>query len=145
MYLVYRKEELVHCSICQKAKQKRLTFPSQNNMSEHAFDLVHIDTWGPFGTPTVEGYMYFLTIVDDYSRATWIFLMKTKNEVLHIFPRFLTMVETQYKTQVKAVRSDNAPELGLKTYTVRKVLFPITHALKHLSRTQWWRENISIY
>ncbi|KAG7583985.1 Retrotransposon Copia-like N-terminal [Arabidopsis suecica] len=72
------KDELVHCSICQKAKQKHLSFPSQNNMASQKFDLVHIDTWGPFGTPTIEGYRYFLTIVDDY---------------------------------MKAVRSDNAPEL----------------------------------
>jgi len=80
-------------------------------MSENKFDLIHIDTWGPFATPTTEGYKYFLTIVDDYSRATWVYLMKAKNDVLQIFPDFLTMVETQYGTLVKAVRSDNAPEL----------------------------------
>ncbi|KAG7599611.1 Integrase catalytic core [Arabidopsis suecica] len=100
---------------CEQAKQKRLTFPSKNNMAEHAFDLVHIDTWGPFATPTVEGFRYFLTIVDDYSRATWVYLMKAKNEVLTLFPGFLAMVETQYQTPVKAVRSDNAPELKFES------------------------------
>ncbi|KAG7552168.1 Integrase catalytic core [Arabidopsis thaliana x Arabidopsis arenosa] len=109
------KNEIVHCAVCQQAKQKRLTFPSKNNMSEHAFDLVHIDTWGPFATPTVEGFRYFLTIVDDYSRATWVYLMKAKNEVLTLFPGFLTMVETQYQIHVKAVRSDNAPELKFES------------------------------
>lgn len=97
------KAESVHCSICQKAKQKRLSFPSKNNKSEHAFELLHIDTWGPFATPTVEGFRYFLTIVDDFSQATWVYLMKTKNEVLHIFPGFITMVEKQYQTHVKGV------------------------------------------
>ncbi|CAE6174213.1 unnamed protein product [Arabidopsis arenosa] len=109
------KNEIVHCAVCQQAKQKRLTFPSKNNMAEHAFDLVHIDTWGPFATPTVEGFRYFLTIVDDYSRATWVYLMKAKNEVLTLFPGFLAMVETQYQTPVKAVRSDNAPELKFES------------------------------
>ncbi|KAG7582883.1 Retrotransposon Copia-like N-terminal [Arabidopsis suecica] len=109
------KDESVHCSICQKAKQKRLPFPSKNNMAASVFDLIHIDTWGPFRTPTVEGYRYFLTIVDDYSRATWVYLMKTKSEVLQILPGFLAMVETQFKTCVKAVRSDNAPELKFET------------------------------
>lgn len=37
--------------------------------------------------------------------------MKTKAEVLTIFPDFLQMIETQYKTLVKGVRADNAPEL----------------------------------
>lgn len=67
--------------------------------------------WGPFSVPTVEGYRYFLTIVDDHTPLTWIYLMKTKAEVLTIFPDFLQMIETQYKTLVKGVRADNAPEL----------------------------------
>ncbi|KAG7597976.1 Retrotransposon Copia-like N-terminal [Arabidopsis suecica] len=101
----------VHCSICPLAKQKHLPYISHNNMSENAFDLLHIDIWGPFSVPTTEGYRYFLTIVDDNSRVTWIYLLKTKSEVLKVFPDFLKMIETQYKAVVKGVRSDNAPEL----------------------------------
>lgn len=32
-----------HCKVCHLAKQKRLLFISQNNMSKHPFDLIHID------------------------------------------------------------------------------------------------------
>ena len=60
---------------------------------------------------TVEGFIYFLTIVDDHTRVTWVYLIFTKDEVLTVFPEFIHMVETQYKAIVKAVRSDNAPEL----------------------------------
>ena len=101
----------VHCSICPLAKQKHLPYISQNNICENVFDLLHIDIWGPFSVPTTEGYRYFLTIVDDQSRLTWIYLLRTKSEVLKVFPDFLKMVETQYKAVVKGVRSDNAPEL----------------------------------
>ncbi|KAG7585478.1 Integrase catalytic core [Arabidopsis thaliana x Arabidopsis arenosa] len=100
-----------HCSICPLAKQKHLPYISQNNICENVFDLLHIDIWGPFSVPTVEGYRYFLTIVDDHSRVTWLYLLRTKSEVLQVFPDFLKMVETQYKAVVKGVRSDNAPEL----------------------------------
>ena len=55
--------------------------------------------------------MYFLTIVDDHTRVTWVYLLRTKDEVLRVFPEFITMVETQYKTKVRGVRSDNAKEL----------------------------------
>ncbi|CAA7015065.1 unnamed protein product [Microthlaspi erraticum] len=106
-----QKNKAFHCAICPLAKQKRLSFASNNNMCENAFDLLHIDTWGPFSVSTVEGYRYFLTIVDDHTRVTWIYLMRTKDEVLTVFPEFLTMVETQYNAVVKGVRSDNAPEL----------------------------------
>lgn len=105
------KEDFTHCGTCQFAKQKHLPFVSHNNMSDNAFKLIHIDTCGLFSVSTVEGYGYFLTIVDDHTRATWVYLMKTKDEVLHIFPSFLQLVETQYNTKVKSVRSYNAPEL----------------------------------
>uniref|UniRef100_A0A1J3G7B5 Retrovirus-related Pol polyprotein from transposon TNT 1-94 n=1 Tax=Noccaea caerulescens TaxID=107243 RepID=A0A1J3G7B5_NOCCA len=99
------------CAICPLAKQKHLSFDSKNNMCANAFDLLHIDLWGPFSVQTVEGYKHFLTIVDDHTRVTWVYLLRTKDEVLRIFPEFLKMVETQYSCKVRGVRSDNAPEL----------------------------------
>jgi transposase InsO family protein len=80
-------------------------------MCKAAFDLVHIDTWGPFYVLTKDGFRYFLTIVDDFSRATWNYLLKNKSDVLHAFPTFINMVHTQYQTKLKSVRSDNAHEL----------------------------------
>lgn len=32
------------------------------------FDLLHMDIWGPFSTPSMSGHQYFLTIVDDHSK-----------------------------------------------------------------------------
>ncbi|RVW80350.1 Retrovirus-related Pol polyprotein from transposon RE2 [Vitis vinifera] len=33
--------------------------------------VVHIDIWGPFNVSTPGGHRYYLTIVDDCTRATW--------------------------------------------------------------------------
>lgn len=132
-----------HCSIFPLAKQKHLSFISKNNMCEHAFDLLHIDIWGPFSVSTPEGYRYFLTIVDDHTRVTWVYLLRTKDEVLKVFPDFLKMIETQYKAVVKGVRSDNAPELKFVELFGSKRLFFSIHVLRLLSRTQWWKENTS--
>lgn len=44
------------CAIFPFAKQKHLSFPSTNNMSIKPFDLLHIDTWGPFSVTSTEGY-----------------------------------------------------------------------------------------
>lgn len=117
-------KELFHCAICPLAKQKRLPYNPKNNMSKNAFDLLHIGTWGPFSVSTPEGYKYFLTIVDDHTRVTWIYLMRTKSEVLKIFPEFIQMVETQYKTVVKAVRSDNAQGLKFVDFYKKKGIIP---------------------
>lgn len=42
-------DKSIVCPVCPLAKQKRLPFVSHNNMSKSAFDLVHLDVWGPFG------------------------------------------------------------------------------------------------
>ena len=47
-----------HCSICHLAKQKRLSFVSNNNLSSSAFDLIHVDIWGPFNAITIDGFKY---------------------------------------------------------------------------------------
>jgi len=54
----------------------------------------------------------FLTIVDDFSRGTWTFLLKTKSNAFPILKDFLAMVEIQFHSPVKKIRSDNALELG---------------------------------
>lgn len=59
-------------------------------------DLLHLDTWGPFSHESVDGFRFFLTIVDDYTRATWIYMMKYKSDVHTIFPDFVTFIETQF-------------------------------------------------
>ena len=96
------------CHVCHLSKHKHLPFKFRQNISKNAFGLLHIDTWGPFVEPTVDNSKYFLTIVDDFSRATWVFLMRAKSDVIQIFPDFVKMVENQYNVNVKAVRSDNA-------------------------------------
>ena len=67
------------CSVCPLAKQRRLSFISHNHLSKGVFDLIHCDTWGPFHVPTYAGHKYFLTLVDDCMRYTWIFLMRHKS------------------------------------------------------------------
>jgi len=58
------------CDICSKAKQHRLPFPVSSITSTCIFELIHIDTWGPYHFKTHSGHRYFLTIVDDFSRST---------------------------------------------------------------------------
>lgn len=102
----------IPCSICPLARQHKLSFPTSEINSKQNFDLIHIDTWGPYQTPTYDGYEYFLTIVDDFSRGTWTFLLSTKSNAFTILKSFLAMIERQFNKKVKIIRSDNAWELG---------------------------------
>nr|GEW62206.1 ribonuclease H-like domain-containing protein [Tanacetum cinerariifolium] len=68
------------CEVCHRAKQTRKPFPLSVHKSKNLGDLVHLNLWGPYRVTSREGYKYFLTIVDDLSRAVWVYLVKTKNE-----------------------------------------------------------------
>lgn len=56
------------CDICHFSKQKRLPFYVNPAIATFAFELLHIDIWGPFKQHSYNGYKYFLTIVDDFTR-----------------------------------------------------------------------------
>ena len=63
------------CDICFKAKQTHKVFPDSLNKAIIPFALIHCDVWGPYRTPASCGAVYFLTIVDDHSRAVRAYLM----------------------------------------------------------------------
>ena len=69
------------CEICVRAKQTRSPFPISKNNAKAIFDSIHYDICGTYRTSSFCGAYYFLTIVDDASRATWVYLMKDKTEV----------------------------------------------------------------
>ena len=82
-----------HCDICPIAKQKRLPFNKSSHVSKNCFDLLHCDLWGPFSVPTIDNCKYFLTIVDDCSRSTWVYLLKHKSQTQSILEQFCNLVE----------------------------------------------------
>lgn len=98
------------CPICPMAKQSRLPFPPKSNSSTNIFELLHVDLWGPYQTPTHDNFKYFITLVDDFSKSTWTHLLSSKSNSLHIFKAFILMVENQFKTTIKTIRSDNGLE-----------------------------------
>ena len=65
------------CESCYLGKHTRVSFPKRlNNLKKSPFELVHTDVWGSCRTASTLGFQYFVTFIDDYSRCTWLFLMK---------------------------------------------------------------------
>ena len=56
------------------------------------------------------GYSYYVTFIDDYSRKTWIYFLKAKSEVFERFWDFKTLVEKQTGKKIQVLRIDNGGE-----------------------------------
>ena len=72
--LNFKPTPIPPCEVCHKAKQTREPFPTSLHSSKTLGDLIHLDLWGPYRVTSVGGFKYFLTIVDDFTRGTWVYL-----------------------------------------------------------------------
>ena len=101
----------LECEPCQLGKDTRVLFPKLlDPRTKSPFKLVHTDVWGPSRSTSTLGSRYFVTFIDDYSRCTWLFLMKTRVELFFIFKKFHVEIRTQFNTSIRILRSDNAKE-----------------------------------
>jgi hypothetical protein len=71
------------CEICHFSKSSRLPFKSSVTQTTQIFEIVHSDVWGPFSF-SLDDFKYFVTFIDDFSRVTWVYLLKSKCEDLNI-------------------------------------------------------------
>lgn len=93
------------CDACLKAKAHQLPYHVSLSRSLAPLELIHSDVWGPainfFG-----GYEYYVTFIDDYSKFTWLYLLRTKSEVFKYFQEFQLMVERKFNRKILCFQSD---------------------------------------
>ncbi|CAL9015427.1 unnamed protein product [Prunus brigantina] len=97
------------CIECVKGKLTNLRKKGAIG-SKGLLELIHTDICGPFPTPTHEGFNYFITFTDDYSRYGHVFLIKEKSSALDMFKIYKAEVEKQLDLKIKVVRSDRGGE-----------------------------------
>ena len=80
-------------------------------------DLIHSDICGPMSARALSGVEYLVTFIDDRSKKTWIYFLKTKDEVFSRFKEFKALVENLTGKRIKVLRSDNGGEYIDKEFT----------------------------
>jgi len=98
------------CIVCPMAKLTKLPYQPSYSRCTEICEMIHIDIWGPYRVPTHKGYRYFLTLIDDCTRTTWVYLLKYKSQALATLQQFMSLVATQFQAKIKCIRSDNALE-----------------------------------
>jgi transposase InsO family protein len=104
------------CDACEFAKHIRTSYISRGIRSVSPFVLVHSDVWTCPMT-SINGMKYFVTFIDCFSRMTWVYIMRHKDEVLKCFQEFCALVKNQFNTQVQMIRTDNETEYVNKEFS----------------------------
>src|SRR3984885_14576424 len=103
----YTKE----CECCIQSKMTRKAFPKKSeSKTTEILDLIHTDVCGPMQTVTPGGKKYFMTMIDDYSKYTEVYLLSNKSEVPDKIKEYVRYVQTKFRKTPKKIRSDRGGE-----------------------------------
>jgi hypothetical protein len=69
--------------------------------------------------------MYYVTFVDDYSRTTWLYLLKFKSEVFDAFKDFHNLVKTHFNLRV-----DRFSQVLKDLYSLMNRVLPVLASAK---------------
>jgi hypothetical protein len=95
---------------CALGKNIKKPFPSNNNKSKEILDLIHSYVCGQMPVKYLRGSLYYVIFIDDYSRKTWLYLLKTKDEVFNKFQEFKAEIKNLTNKKIKTLRIDNGGE-----------------------------------
>ncbi|GJX80665.1 retrotransposon protein, putative, ty1-copia subclass [Tanacetum coccineum] len=99
-------ESFDQCVSCLSGKMTRKPFPHRTERATDLLRIIHTDVCGPLRHVSRQGASYFITFTDDYSRSSYVYLLKHKHEAFETFKVFKNELENQLGKTIKAFRSD---------------------------------------
>ncbi|GJV10303.1 retrovirus-related pol polyprotein from transposon TNT 1-94 [Tanacetum coccineum] len=105
----YHKEHL--CPSCEQGKSKRASHPPKPVPNyKQRLHLLHMDLCSPMRISSLNGKRYVLVIVDNYSRYTWVYFLRSKDEAPELIKTFLKRITVLLQSLVIIIRYDNGTE-----------------------------------
>ncbi|GKB20112.1 putative ribonuclease H-like domain-containing protein [Tanacetum coccineum] len=96
------------CVACQKGKQHKASCKAKLvSFISQPLQLLHMDLFGPTSVRSINHKTYCLVITDDFSRFSWVFFLRTKDETSGILKDFIRQIKNQLNQKVKTIRCDN--------------------------------------
>ena len=107
----FEKIEKCICGPCQMGKQVKSKHPSVTEVqTSRLLELLHIDLMGPARVQSLGEKKYILVVVDDFTRYTWIVLLRDKAEapkkMIHLYKK----LQVEKGTEIARIRSDQGRE-----------------------------------
>jgi hypothetical protein len=104
------------CNGCAQGKNIKNHFPKRHRKAKGVLELIQLDVCGPMPSSSISGYVYYVSFIDDYSHKTWVYLLKSEDEVFSKFKEFKALIENLYERKIKILRSDNGGEYTSKEF-----------------------------
>jgi hypothetical protein len=99
------------CAPCRHGKMIVASHSLINTMmTKEPGQLLHMDTVGPFQVRSMGGKWYVHVILDNYSCYSWVFFLKSKDEVFEHFQSLALRLNNEHPNWLKTIRSDNGTE-----------------------------------
>jgi hypothetical protein len=93
------------CNACQQAKSHQLPYPKSSSVSKSPLELVFSDVWDPT-YDSIGRNKYYVTFIDNFSKFTWIYLLKHKSKVFEKFKEFQSLVERLFNKKILTIQTD---------------------------------------
>ena len=86
----------VVCGRCQLGKQRKAKHPdTQTSATSRLLELLHLDLIGPTRTKSLRGKRYIMVVVDDFTRYTWVILLKFKSDASEHIEALCTRLQNE--------------------------------------------------
>ena len=103
----YKQNMMGSTKDVQNERIQRRHFPVVKENIKGTIDIIHSYFFKSMSFRSLSGYVYYVSFIDDFSRKTWIYLLKGKNEVFNKFKEFKSLVKNDIERNIKTLWSVN--------------------------------------
>jgi hypothetical protein len=104
----------------------QLPFSHSNTSASFPLQIVYSDVWGPAPITSLNGFRYYVSFIDAYSRFTWFFPLKNKSQVLSSFIHFKNTMEIFLVLPLRfsvLIVGENTPKILFNLFVLLMVFF----------------------
>ena len=108
LYQTEINTDLKFCESYVYDKQTKTSFPPNKRLrSKRVLELIHADVSGPMSEPAWDRSQYFVTFMDDFTRASMIYCIEHKSDVFERFKQYAAMAKVDRGCKISKVKADN--------------------------------------
>ena len=101
----------VVCRPYQLGKQTKAKYlGTQISATSRPLELLHLDFMGPTRTESLGGKRYIMVVVDDFTRYTWVILLRSKSDAPEHIEALCTRFQNEKSLKIDRIRSDHGKE-----------------------------------